>query len=188
MLVCNASVDQPMLVLSLWANIDQYFSLGVRCSITLAYVCFSVRDPRATTSMSGDPPFWALQVQSMREACSFWISPSLPITPSSHQRYSMGKHLPFLFILFEVLKRGCLILLLESCLPTLVTHSSNQSLGNYRQVYQEEVWTQTLEALFQNPMSGHAFYCLYRLLPSKGEFWQTQQLISEWNMKYLWLS
>lgn len=46
----------------------------------------AVRDPRATISMNGDPPSWALQVQSMRGACSFWISPSLPITPSSHQR------------------------------------------------------------------------------------------------------
>lgn len=46
----------------------------------------AVRDPRATTSTNGDPPSWDLRVQSTKGACSFWTSPFLPITPSSHQR------------------------------------------------------------------------------------------------------
>lgn len=46
----------------------------------------AVRDPKVTTSMSGDPPSWVHQVQSMRAASSFWTSPSPRITPLSHQR------------------------------------------------------------------------------------------------------
>lgn len=109
MLECSASVNQPMLVFyngKYWPVFQSVCKMLNHLGLCVCF--FAVRDPRATISMSGDPPFWALQVQSMREACSFWISPSLPITPSSHQRYSVENHLPFLFTIFEVLKQGML--------------------------------------------------------------------------------